>query len=142
MPLLSSLLSTDWVLSQFGSAQRSAQVAYRRLVEEGIGSTAWEYVCGGLLGKAGCAENMRPLLTERAEATDAPLRERVSARPPLPGSFEGLESGERRSPTAPSTPSPSTRHRADGSRAWRSPFHGEQDGSSGTTSRQMLHGKL
>jgi len=70
-------------------------MAYRRFVAEGIGSTVWENVRGVLLGKDSFVEKMRPLLTGKAEATDTPLRERLSARPPLSSLFEGLETREK-----------------------------------------------
>jgi hypothetical protein len=34
-------LSTDWILSQFGSQREEAQAAYRHFVAEGIGKTIW-----------------------------------------------------------------------------------------------------
>lgn len=90
-------LSTDWILSQFGSQREEAQAAYRHFVAEGIGKTIWGNLKGGvILGSNDFAAKVIPLLREKEPLTEVPRAQRFATRPSLGELFAGIKESKSR----------------------------------------------
>jgi len=75
------LLTTDWILDQFGTSKPKAQKAYRRFVSEGRGVTVWENLRGQIyLGSDEFIEEHAPAL---APTREIPKVQAGVRRPPL-----------------------------------------------------------
>jgi len=94
-----SLLTIDWVLSQFGGRKRVAMEKYRRFVVEGIGKESpWETLKGQIFyGTEGFIKQLGGLLDEKESIKEVPRAQRYVARPPLSGLFKGKKGKERTS---------------------------------------------
>ena len=85
------LLTTDWVLSQFGKNRPTAHKRYREFVREGLASRPWEAVKGQIyLGSEQFIEKHSP---ENTELKEIPRVQRKAARPSLERIF--AKRGER-----------------------------------------------
>jgi len=75
-------LTTDWILSQFGSTSTAARQAYRRFVSEGRGETVWENLRGQI-----CFGNDEFIESHVPEGSgmlrEIPRKQRLINRPPL-----------------------------------------------------------
>lgn len=75
-------LTTDWILSQFGSTSSTAQQAYRRFVSEGYGETVWENLRGQIY--FGSDEFIESHVPEGSGMLrEIPRKQRLINRPPL-----------------------------------------------------------
>ncbi len=75
------LLSTEWILDQFGTSKMRAQKAYRRFVSEGRGVTVWENLRSQIyLGSDQFIEQHAPVSLATLEI---PRAQRIASRPPL-----------------------------------------------------------
>jgi REP element-mobilizing transposase RayT len=88
------LLSTDWILHQFGQRRHEAQKAYRQFVREGVsGTNPWEGLAGGLiLGGKEFVASVRGRLSTADDLREVPRRERLVGRAPLAELLEGVGS--------------------------------------------------
>lgn len=79
------VVTTDWILGQFGTRRKQAQGRYRAFVEEGIGTKGiWEEVRGqGLLGEEGFAEKLMGYLKGHQDIREIPRSQRFAGRPSL-----------------------------------------------------------
>ena len=85
------LLTTDWVLSQFGKNRPTAHKRYREFVREGLASRPWEALKGQIyLGSEQFIEKHSP---ENTELKEIPRVQRKAARPSLERIF--AKRGER-----------------------------------------------
>ncbi|WHZ29946.1 MAG: transposase [Nitrospira sp.] len=80
-----SLLTVDWLLSQFGQQRAAAQRKYRAFVAEGIGHhSLWEQVRGQvLLGNERFVERLAPQLRDKRPLKEISRQQRFATRPPL-----------------------------------------------------------
>ena len=87
------LLSTDWVLLQFGSCRPEAQREYRKHVREGLGGSApWKgLVAGLLLGSEAFVARCRARLSSRLDLGDVPREQRFLGRPALGDLFDDVD---------------------------------------------------
>lgn len=92
------LLTTHWVLSQFGPDRAQAQQHYHDFVMEGLGrKSIWEDLRSQcLLGSASFLAEIRPALKGKAALRDIPPLQRMLFRPSLaellaPGKYAGKE---------------------------------------------------
>ena len=77
----STLLTTDWILEQFGPSKPRAQKAYRKFVSEGRGITVWEDLRGQIyLGSDEFIEEHAPA---SAPDREIPKAQAGVRRPPL-----------------------------------------------------------
>jgi len=75
-----SLLTLDWILSQFDSARSKAEKAYRRFVSASQGTSPWEDLKGQIhLGTEAFVES----LPKPSELKEVPRRQRLVSRPGL-----------------------------------------------------------
>ena len=76
-----ALLTTDWILEQFGPSIPKAQKAYRKFVSDGRGVTVWEDLRGQIyLGSEEFIEEHAPALSPAREIPEIQAQVR---RPPL-----------------------------------------------------------
>jgi hypothetical protein len=76
------LLTTDWILEQFGPSQKRAQAAYRKFVSAGRGVTVWENLRGQIyLGSDAFIEQHAP--SGSASLPEIPRVQRLVDRPTL-----------------------------------------------------------
>ncbi len=82
-------LTTDWILSQFSLAKKTAQKGYKEFIAEGIGGDPpWEEVVGQIfLGGEGFVEKLESLLVDRKEIAEIPKTQRHASRPVLQALF-------------------------------------------------------
>jgi putative transposase len=80
-----SWLTTDWLLSQFGSRRGDARRRYRAFVHEGQGGDApWTDLRGQvLLGNREFVDRLAPMLEASATAVEVPSAQRRACRPTL-----------------------------------------------------------
>lgn len=92
------LLTTAWILAQFGASSTTARVRYQRYVAEADEAVSpWEALRGGvLLGDEAFVERFREVLDERRDHTEIPQKERLVDRPPLEVLFAGVEDAAAR----------------------------------------------
>ena len=95
-----TVLSTDWILAQFGGEWAEAQERYRRFVAEGVAHPSpWEALQGQiLLGQAAFVETLRPHLTAARTLHEVPRAQRYADRPALETMFrdsQALTKAER-----------------------------------------------
>ena len=78
-------LTTDWILSQFGLAKKTAQKGYKEFIADGIGGgPPWDEVVGQIfLGGEGFVEKLENLLVDRKAFTEIPKTQRHASRPAL-----------------------------------------------------------
>jgi len=83
------VLTTDWILGQFGETRRRAQLAYREFVGEDIGGrSVWrEMKTPGILGSSEFAARMLDYVKGHATLQEIPRRERLINRPGLAAIF-------------------------------------------------------
>jgi len=84
----SSLLYTDWVLSQFGRKKKKAQLAYREFVAKGIGeSSPWSSLVGQIyLGSENFLSELKKSLKGKDTCKEIPFSQRhpvSSVRPSI-----------------------------------------------------------
>ena len=92
-----SLLTTDWILAQFGDDRKRAAANYRKFVQKGRGVCVWDQLRGGiLLGSEDFVGNLTPQLHDSALQKEIPQRERFVARPSLEGIFAGCSTKDAR----------------------------------------------
>ena len=85
------LLSTDWILEQFGKKRSQAQRRYREFVEEGLGSRPWEELKGQIyLGSEAFIERHAP---DKKHLKEIPRVQLSAAKPALEQIFR--RKGER-----------------------------------------------
>ncbi|SDB55897.1 REP element-mobilizing transposase RayT [Desulfonatronum thiosulfatophilum] len=79
------LLTSDWILSQFGNDRQKAQQEYRKFVLAGISEESpWKKLVGQcLLGAESFLEKLSPFLREKAVFTEIPRVQRFALRPSL-----------------------------------------------------------
>jgi putative transposase len=79
------LLSTDWILRQFGDHRESAQAEYRKFVLAGIGEESpWNELKGQcLLGGKNFLEKLVPYLKQKSTLKEVPIIDRHLHRPEL-----------------------------------------------------------
>lgn len=75
-----SLLTTDWILEQFGTSKKKAQAAYRKFVTSGRGVTVWENLRGQIY--LGTDEFIEQHATG-SDLTEIPRAQRLAGRPTL-----------------------------------------------------------
>ena len=91
-----SLLTVEWILSQFDGNPQRARAAYRRFVMEGFGVDVWDEVNGGiLLGTGEFVAQMGSMLREGASDFDIRRKERFADRPSLAEILSGAGSDRR-----------------------------------------------
>ena len=80
-----SLLSVDWILSQFGKERKEAQREYRKFVSSGVGTASpWEDLKSQcILGGRDFVERIKPALKDTREVIEFSKRDRLVDRPPL-----------------------------------------------------------
>jgi len=82
-----SLLTTDWILEQFGSSAKKAQATYRKFVSAGRGVTVWENLRGQIyLGSGEFIEQHAPGSgsgSGSASLPEIPRVQRLADRPTL-----------------------------------------------------------
>jgi len=85
-------LTTDWVLSQFGSRRGPAREHYRQFVREGMEAPCpWETLRGQIaLGGEGFLQRLSPLLRGADALQEVPRAQRFVDRPKLDVLFAGL----------------------------------------------------
>lgn len=78
-------LTTDWILSQFGSKRRKAQKRYAEFVKtQSIKGTPWGGLEGQiLLGEEDFIKRFKGLLSDKKEIKEIPRRQRYVGRPEL-----------------------------------------------------------
>jgi REP element-mobilizing transposase RayT len=85
-------LTVDFILSEFASRRKKAQLAYRQFVAEGRGQTIWEQLRGGvLLGSDAFVKRMIAPLKGRAPLKEVPKAQRFLIRPTLAKLFRGAK---------------------------------------------------
>ncbi len=87
-------LTTDWVLSQFGSKRGNAEKKYRKYIFCGTGQkTIWTEVRGqSLLGEKGFVDRLSNFLKKHGDSLEIPRSQRYAHRPSLKTLFgEGLQ---------------------------------------------------
>lgn len=91
-----SLLTVDWLLTQFGKRRGDAQRAYRHFVREGKGAASpFAGLAGGcLLGSDEFVAMCRGFLTDDQTLEEVPRRERYAGRPSLEVLFGGVGAGK------------------------------------------------
>jgi REP-associated tyrosine transposase len=86
-----SLLTVDWILSQFGRNVAQARSAHRQFVAEGQGASVWEALRGGmLLGSDDFVERMKESFTQRKLDTDIVRHQRFPNQRALEDIFEDV----------------------------------------------------
>lgn len=84
-------LTTNWLLSQFGSSRKRASTAYRYFVQQGTGIDVKEKMKGGwILGSDEFVNGIRPLLDDKPLDPDFRSCERHVARPTLEEIFDSV----------------------------------------------------
>ena len=80
-----AVLTTEWVLQQFGPGARQARNRYREFVHQGRGVTSpWSALKGQvLLGDERFIEKLAPALRKQSHSTEVPKRQRLVHRPAL-----------------------------------------------------------
>lgn len=82
------LLTTDWILAQFGDDPKRATANYRKFVRKGRGVGVWDQLRGGiLLGSEDFVGDLAPQLHDATLQTEILRRERFVARPSLEDIF-------------------------------------------------------
>ena len=91
-------LTTDWVLSQFGSKTGLARKKYREFVKAGIGEEAiWSNLRGQiLLGEDTFSEKFMDYLKGHEDIKEIPKRQRYINRPPLDRLFKDALKDKRK----------------------------------------------
>lgn len=92
------LLTTDWVLAQFGRNRREARQRYCEFVHQGFGQVSpWDDLRGGLLlGGEEFVERFQPLLSERRNFEEIPRTQRLAHRPSLERLLADAQDGPSR----------------------------------------------
>lgn len=96
-----ALLTTDWLLGNFGSVRKEAQRRYRQFVLDGMTESAspWEQLTGQIiLGSESFAQRAKELFGGGESLAEIPRKQRYVGRPPLQDLInpEGITSkGER-----------------------------------------------
>lgn len=87
------MVTTDWILDQFGKSPATARLRYQRYIAEDDGVVSpWEGLRGGLLlGDEAFVEHFREALDERRDRTEIPQNQRLLDRPPLEVLFAGID---------------------------------------------------
>jgi hypothetical protein len=82
-------LVTDWVLSQFGSKRKAAEVSYRRFVRDGIGvESIWNSVrAQSVLGEDDFIESLSDYVRGRKQIPEIAKSQRFMNKPPLKDIF-------------------------------------------------------
>jgi len=82
---ISSFLTTEWILSQFGRSRKVAREKYKTFVEEGIGKPGpWGKLRGQiLLGDDTFVESLEPYIKKVREVEEVPRGQRFVDRPGL-----------------------------------------------------------
>lgn len=91
-------LTTDWILSQFGSKQRRAQKRYAEFVKsQSIKGTPWDDLEGQiLLGEEEFITKFKEQLADKKEIKEIPRRQRYVGRPVLSKLFLKSQNRNRR----------------------------------------------
>ena len=91
------LLTTDWILAQFGDQRGRATASYRKFVRKGRGVGVWDQLRGGILmGSDDFVGEMAAQLHDATSQTEIPQRERLVARPSLEDIFAGCSTKDAR----------------------------------------------
>lgn len=90
-------LTTDWILTQFGTSKQEAQRAYREFVREGLdGESPFYGLVGGfLLGSEAFIARCRSLFPGDEALSEVSTRERYAGRPSLELLFRGIDPVDR-----------------------------------------------
>jgi len=90
-------LTTDWVLSQFGSRRRPARERYRQFVRAGVEAPSpWGALRGQIvLGSEAFLERLAPFLQGAGALGEIPRAQRFADRPALDTIFAGVQQDHR-----------------------------------------------
>ena len=89
---------TDWVISQFGSKRKMAEVGYRRFVRDGIGvESIWNSMrAQSALGEDDFIESLSDYVKGRKQIPEIAKSQRFMNKPPLGDIFRPEVLGDRR----------------------------------------------
>lgn len=91
-------LTTDWILSLFGTKRNAAQKQYRAFVREGIHQRSpWNKLQSQIfLGEEGFIQKFKDLLEDKKQVKEIPRQQRFVSRPSLDKIFSGQKTKVQR----------------------------------------------